>query len=148
MAFPASSIVTQRAYQTIKGAANQLRINLPAINARLSANGATYEDLRDIYNLLKNANAQFDALKTTPGLAQYAKDQEDNQALDIVAEFASMQGAIASALAWMDTNIPVNNRTLKAPADWGEGTLLDDSFTAGQTAGLRTELTAVVAEIS
>jgi hypothetical protein len=148
MTFRASSIDTANAYKIIKGTANQVRINVPPANAQMQANGATYEDLRDTYNFILNSKDQINLLKTTPGLEQYAKDQENDPTYDIVAEFNTMLTAMDSVLTWMDVNIPVANRTLKAPADWGEGTIVSDSFTPAQTVGLQTELTALEATIS
>ena len=147
MAFRATNVVPDKAYTLVRGAAVQMKLNLESMRARLSSQNADYEYLRAIYSLLKNANAQFDSLKTTPGLAQYAKDAENDQAYDVAAEFAAMQAAIASALAWMDANVPTNV-TAKAPADWGEGTIISNEFTPAQTAGLRTQLAAVEATIS
>jgi len=147
MAFRASNIVPQTAYQTVKSAAVQLKINLQGINSRLEAQSATYDFLREVYRTLERANSQFTALRGTPGLADYAKAQENDAAYDVVAEFTAMQGSITAALAWLDSNVPTNV-TAKAPASWGDGTLIATEFTPAQTSGLRGVLSAVIASIS
>lgn len=147
MAFPASSIIPLEAYRQVKGAAVQLKVNLQSSKAQLAASGAGYDFLRGIYMTLKRADNQFTALKSTPGLLQFAKDQESNQSLDIGAEFASMQGAIATAMAWMVSSVPTSV-TAKSPDQWDDSTLISNTFTPAQTGGLQTALQGVIDEIS
>lgn len=149
MAFRATNIVPQEAYQTVKRAAIQLRVNAQAHVTQLAASGADYDFLRDIYLTQKRADAQFAALKTTPGLAQYARDQEDDPAYDVAAEFNAMQAAIANVIAWMDANVPTNV-TAEPTTAWVSTTesLIATTFTPAQTAGLRTQLQGVVDSIS
>lgn len=146
MAFKASNSVPAAAYRIVKGAAAQLKVNLQAINTQLAASGADYDYLRDIYRTLARADAQFANLQTTPGLAQYAKDQENDQAYDVAAEFTAMRNTISAATAWMDTNVPTDV-TAKTPSQWGDDTLISDAFTPAQTSGLRTALSAVISAI-
>lgn len=147
MAFRATNTIPIDAYTVTKRAAVQLRINLIAFKAQLSASGATYDFLRDIYRTLERANNQFDALKTTPGLAAYAQAQESDGTYDVAGEFATMQAAIDAATGWMDSNVPTSV-TAKAPASWGDGSLIATSFTPTQTAGLQTALQGVIDTIS
>lgn len=147
MAFPASTVLPADAYSIVKRAAVQLKLLLQSRVAELSAANTDYERIQDIYLTLKGANAQFDTLKTTPGLAQYARDQEGDQNLDITAAFTAMQSAIADALAWIAANVP-SSVTVKPAAEWDGGVMISNTFTPSQTGGLRTELEAVIAEIS
>lgn len=146
MAFRASNVLPSVAYDTVRRAAVQLKMNLQTINARLSSENTSYESLQQIHTVLKRADDQFDSLKTTPGLAQYAKDIEGDQAYDVVAEFTSMQAAIVAAMAWMDGNVPTSV-TVKSPSTWDDATIITSTFTPAQTGGLRTQLSAVIAEI-
>jgi hypothetical protein len=149
MAFKASNLVPAETYRQVKGAAVQLKAICQGFNARLLANNADYQFLYDIYVTLARANSQFDALKTTPGLSTYAQSQEDDAAYDVAAEFTAMQSAINSAQNWMETNVPVKNRTVKSVNTWdsSDSILISDVFTPAQTAGLRTQLDAVIAAI-
>lgn len=148
MAFRATNIAPADGYATVKRAASQLKVNLEDYGAQTLVDGADYHRLLAIYSLMYNANAQFDTLKVIPGMADYAKEAENDPTYDVVAEFASLQTAIASALAWLDANVPLTGRTLKSMTDQIEATTpVSDTFTVGQTAGLRTEMAAVVAEI-
>jgi len=148
MAFRATSITTQRAYQQVKGAAANVRANCSAFISKLAGENTNYQTLRDVYVLLHNASAQLSSLASTPGLAEYAAAQEGDPQYDVVAEFTALQGTIAAVLAWMQSNVPTNV-TAVSPANWpsSEG-LIATTFTPAQTAGMRTQLAAVVAAIS
>lgn len=147
MTFRASNVIASVAYDLVRRAAVQLKINLQAMNTTLAASGADYDFLKDIYLTLTRANNQFNTLKSTPGLVQYAKDLEVDPAYDVAAEFTAMQGAISAAITWMDNNVPTNV-TAKPPNQWTDETLISNEFTPAQTSGLRSALAAVVAEIS
>ena len=146
MAFRASNVLSSTAYDIVRRAAVQLKINLQGINLRLSSSDADYDFLREIFRTLERANNQFNTLKTTPGLADYAKDQEVDPTYNIVAEFTSMQSTITASIDWIVANIPTNV-TAKTPDNWGDGTLISNTFTPAQTSGLRTQLSSVITEI-
>lgn len=148
MAFRATSITTQRAYQQVKGAAANVRANCSAFISKLAGENTNYQTLRDIYVLLHNASAQLSSLAATPGLAAYAAEQEADQNYDVVAEFTALQVVIGATLAWMSSNVPTSV-TAVAPASWpSASSLIATSFTPAQTAGLRTQLQSVVDSIS
>lgn len=147
MAFKASNIVPQEAYAVTKSAAVQLKLNVAAFISTLAANNASYEFLRDIYRTLARGKNQLNALASTPGLVDYAKVQEDDPAYDVVAEFSALLGAVANAMTWMETNVPLTV-TLKPLAEWTDTTVIATTFTPAQTAAFRTHLSAVVNAIS
>lgn len=147
MAFRASNVLPSDAYLKVKRAAVQLKLTLQGNKAQLAANGADYEFLQRLYLALKNANNYFSTLKTTPGLAAYAKDQESDQAYDVAAEFTAMQTSLTSAMTWMESNVPTNVTT-KPVNEWGDGVIVSNTFTPAQTAGLQTALQGVIDEIA
>jgi len=147
MSFRSSNVLPAKAYDTVRGAAVQLKLNLQGFNTRLANSGADYDFVREIYRTLGRANDQFSALKTTPGLAQYARDAEVDQTYDVAGAFTSMQAAIAAASDWIVNNVPASV-TVKPPAQWDSSTLISDTFTPAQTGGLQAKLSAVIAEIS
>ena len=149
MAFKASDELPVDALRSAKFTAVELKRQLEGFNINLAASGADYEYLRGIYRVLVRADNFFNTVKSVRGIGDYAKDAEGDANYDIAVEFTAMQAAIAKAKGWMESKIPLSNRTLIPVADWGDNnTLVSDVFTAGQTDGLRTELTAVVATIS
>lgn len=147
MAFRATNSVPQEAYRLVKGAATQLRVNCAGFISTLAASGADYQYLKGIVRTLQRADNQFNTLKTTPGLADYAAAQENDTAYDVVAEFTTMQGAITSVLSWMDANVPTSV-TVASPSAWTDNDIITTAFTPAQTAGLRTQLQGVVDAIS
>lgn len=147
MAFKASTVIPQTAYQQTKAAAMQLKFNLQAHIAQLATQNATYEFLRDIYRTLTRAHGQLTTLSTTPGLADYAVIQESDTNYDVVAEFVAMLAAIEAARQWMVANVPLAV-TVKPVADWADSDIIATTFTPAQTAGFRTVLDGVVSVIS
>jgi RecA/RadA recombinase len=102
-----------------------------------------------VFQALRQDRAALVAASSTPGLAQYAKDQKNNQTLDVVAEFNTMIAAIDQVTAWIDSNFPKDattqallERTLST-----EGPI-ERTFTSVQTAGLRTQLDSLIATIN
>ena len=85
-------------------------------------------------------------LKAVPGIVQYAKDQYADAAYDIAAEFTVMQAAVASAVNWLSANLPTDGRWLQME-EIVEGLVVQRMLTSAQTAGLRTELDALIATI-
>ena len=146
MAFRATNVIPQDAYVIVKRAAVQLRLNLTAMISRLAAQSVDYDYLSDIYMTLKRANDQFNSLKTTPGLSQFAQDQENDPAYDVAAEFTAMQSEIASCMTWIEGVAPATVN-LKPPASWDGSTLISNTVTPAQSAGLRTALQGVVDSI-
>ena len=140
MAFRASNIVPQRAYDRVKQAAVNLKGALEGANTTMAAGAVSLEYLAEVRQRLVDADTQFDSLKVTPGLAAYAQSQEDDNAYDVAAEFTAMQAAITNALAWITTNEPdtvsINNLAVTT------------TFSSGATSGFRTQLQSVIDSIA
>lgn len=147
MAFRASNVVPQRAYEQVKQAAVNLKGTLQNANSVMSSESVGYDFLYRVQQALSNANAQFNALKTAPGLSDYAQSQENDPAYDVAAEFTAMQGAIASALTWMDTNVPTSV-TVASPSGWSTPNVITNTFAPAATAGFRATLQSVIDTIS
>lgn len=84
---------------------------------------------------------------STPGIADFARDQKDNQALDVVAEFTAMVAAISGAIEWVTTNFPKDGGGFLLAQTFGATGPIDRQFTPAQTAGFRTQLDAVIGTI-
>ena len=143
MAFRASNVIPSKAYDQVRILARNVKSNCAHAITRMATSGADYTFLRDVRVFLANADAQFAELATTPGLPEYAAAQENDPAYDVAAEFTAMRGAIQAATGWMDANVPTSV-TAVAPSAWvSAGPLIATTFTAAQTAPLRTQLQAV-----
>lgn len=147
MTFPASGVLPARAFDEIRQTAVTVKQTCTNYINTASSQNVDYDFIKAILFALNRANDRFNQLRTTPGLAAYAKAQVDDPNFDIAAEFSAMQSAITGALDWAATNIPTNV-TLKPTSQWDSGSIVSGSFTPAQTAGLRSVLQSVVDTIS
>lgn len=148
MAFKATNVIPEDAYKRAKRTAANVKLHSNAAITKFAATGANFADLRDLYVFLKNADADFGSISTTPGLAAYAQAQENDAEYNVAEQFTAMRASIQSAMAWVSANAPTNVTAL-APASWtSEGTLIATTFTVLQTAGMRAQLQTVVDSIA
>lgn len=89
-------------------------------NMSASAN-ITLTDAKLFRKVIDGVIADWALYAATPGLAQYAKDQLNDPAYDIVAEYNAMRSAAVALRDWLDANIPA-----------------EPTYTPAQTAGFRT----------
>lgn len=104
---------------------------------------------RGIVIYMDNLQQQIDLLDTlsgTAGIVAYAQDQYDDVTYDVVTEFNTMKTAAEAVVAWIDTNIPKNGVWLLVE-EIVLGRLTPRMFTTTDTAGLRTELDALILTI-
>ena len=113
MTFKASSAIPSQALETAK--AEALRIKSIASSAKIKLQGgATSDEVLKLLSVFSSRKAQLQQLASTPNIAQYARDQEGDQAYDPAAEFIALINTITAVL---------DNITSTFPAD-GEGFLL------------------------
>lgn len=95
------------------------------------------------------AHERFNAIKTTPGLAAYARDQFADQGLDLAAEVSAMQSALVACVTWIQTNMPKDSASGRwiAVEELIDGKRVDRLLAPAATAGLRTVLDALIATI-
>jgi hypothetical protein len=91
----------------------------------------------------------FAVWSATPGLAQYARDQENDQAYNVVAEYTAMNNAMVSARDSLISMFPKDGngfllyQTLNA-----QGQISSRTFTSAQLASAVTLLNSVIATIA
>lgn len=101
------------------------------------------------FQSLRFDRAALASAAATPGLAQFARDQKNNQALDVVAEFNTMMAAIDNVTSWISTNFPTDPGTgALLERTWGPDQPIERTFTSAQTAGFRTQLDTLIATIA
>lgn len=129
MAFLASNPLLAEAYKNVKNTAFQVKIYCES-RSLLFANGGTESEILATVDNLNSMKAIIQNNATAPGLAEYAKIQEDDPLYDVVAEYLAMIAAIDSVLTYITNNIP-------APR----------TFTAIQLEALKSNIDAVVLAI-
>ncbi len=151
MSFPsqAGNIMLAFALHDAQTMAGSTKTLAASIKTRSSTGNITAAEIIAFHGNLKRNLDRLNEIKDIPGLPQYAKDQFDDQAFDIVVEFAAMITEIDATLEWVRANLPtsvagfVESILLETDA-----TQTDKVFTAGQTATLRTQLDLLVATIN
>ena len=102
----------------------------------------------DEFVWLRTARNKLSSAASTPGIVQYAKDQKNDQGLDVVAEFNAVIAAIDAATAWIDGNFPKDGQGYLLQNTLGVDGPLDRTFTPAATGPLQTHLTALSATIA
>lgn len=142
MAFP-TAFTVQEALGKIQATARRAKGAVQQLNNQSAAGNTPVRAYVDMINSVHTWITAWDSVSGTAGLAQYARDQYDNQGLDIVAEFTNMRAAAIGLRDWIFTNVPKDGdnipllQTLSA-----DGTLSDRTLTPAQTTGFRTEAQA------
>jgi hypothetical protein len=100
-----------------------------------------------VYALMQNLHArkqQLGTLATTPGLAQYAKDQNDDQAYNPVTEYTAVIAALDAVVANVESTLPL--ATILTGFDANKD-FTYQSFGPAATATLRGLLDTLIASI-
>ncbi len=138
-----------KAYQRAQTEA--IRVKAFATQARnaLLAGTVSANAIIQIMSNLKSTVEVWDSVSSVPGIAQYARDQEDDQTYDVVAEFTAMRAEAVASRDWIITNFPtsaggfIEKDTLEA-----DGAITVRQFTTAQTTGLQTALADLIAAIA
>ena len=147
MAFKTDGL--SKAYQ--KAQNESIRVKAFATQARnaLIAGAVSANAVIQIMTNLKSSIEVWDTVSSLSGIAQYAKDQEDDQAYNVVAEFTTMRTEAVAARDWVITNFPkstgnfIEKDTLEL-----DGAITVRQFTPAQTTGLQTALADLIAVIA
>ena len=105
MAFKASNPLLAEAYARIKGTSYQVKRYADS-RSLLFANDTSEAVILAAVDNLTSMRQTLVTNASVPGLAEYAKIQEDDQAYDITTEYVAMLAAIDSVLAYITASIP------------------------------------------
>ena len=97
-----------------------------------------------LHERLISDRAKLIAIRDLPGMGNFAKAQEDDVLYDVAAEFNAVLAAIVAVRDWMVTNIGSPNGWVTFSVT-GVAT---KTYTSAQTAGLRTQLDALITTIA
>ena len=148
MAFRATALNTSQAFDRLKTQAASTKQYLQAQRISMVAPTCDAQIPLSVIQHLGQVNALMTVWAATPGLSQYAKDQYNDPAYDVVAEFNAMKTALANAQSTLTTMFPKDGsgfvlyQTIQA-----NGSLLNRTFTAAQLAGAVAQVDAVIASI-
>lgn len=100
------------------------------------------------HQYLRAERAALVTAGATPGLAQFARDQKNNQSLDIVTEFNAVIAAIDQVTSWIDSNFPKDGSGFLLERTLGADGPLERQFSTAQLATFRTQLDSLIATIA
>lgn len=106
MAFPATQRSLALALSDARSIAVRVKDVTQTIRDIAASGPVVRERLINHMRALSQAVAQWDQIAAVPGIAQYARDQFDDQTLDIAAEFAAMRAEAVSLRDWIFANFP------------------------------------------
>lgn len=153
MAYPASTKTMQAWVAEVDEKAAFLKSAAQQQSSLSSGNSLNMDHVRRFFDVLVQMNVLFTLAAAVPGIAAYVTSQKQNAVADPVAEFQAMQAAVVGTLDWLRTNVPggdFGGTSYKLAFNFPTGNTTPSSaltFTAAQTAGYRTQLTALIATI-
>jgi hypothetical protein len=149
MAWPASQQTLDDALTQTSSTANKIKSLTQTIITDSLAGDVPRRTFVDLQRRLQAAITAWNNAAAVPGIVQYARDQYDNQTIDIAAEFIAMRSAAESLRDWIFNNIPTDPTDgavrLETISQFGVFTPI--MVTTAQSAGFRTEANAFVATI-
>ena len=86
---------------------------------------------------------------STPGLLEYARNELNDQAIDLAAEFISMRTQIVATQDWIVANFPKDTaNNLSVYSFDANKRFIDINLTAGQFAAFQTQLKLLIGTIN
>lgn len=149
MAFLASNLIPQTAYQQAKQTALNLR-TLAVEAITLTAGGSNADWLLGLLTRLLATQTALNQLAATPGIAAYAQEQEGNDQYDVASEFTAMLAALDDTADWLAAAMPKDGSgyLLLWTLDANTGNRIPRAFTGTQLASLGTKLQNIVNAVS
>jgi len=109
----------------------------------LAAGNVSANLVQSIMLRMKSAIELWDSVSGLSGMQQYARDQEDDQAYDVVAEFLVMRGAAVDVRDEVIATMPSASGFIQKDTYELDGAITVRSFTNVQTSALQTLLTTL-----
>jgi len=146
MAFRATNILPVDALRRIKLLLVDCRRESVRLSTQLAA-GTNSETILNSLVALGQIRAQLQTLATTPGLAVFARAQEDDVNYDIAAEYTGVVAAINAAGAALAAIIPKQSGYLLAYTLDSSGFQVSREFTPAECASAIPSVDALIAFI-
>lgn len=146
MAFEAGLGLNEH-YAEAKAYARQAKNTCLSYAAAFGSGGNGLQVIK-LQEALGKLYANLDAKKSIPGLAQFAKDQRNDQTYDIVAEFNAMLAAVNAVLVNIRTTLPADGNDYKLILKMVNDVPEWRTFTSGQLTTLVGLLNTAAATIN
>ena len=136
-----------KAYATAQSEAIRVKTFAGQAGTALAAGNVSANAVIQIMTNLKSSMEVWDSASGLSGMAQFARDQEDDQAYDVVAEFLIMRNAAAACADWVRDNFPEAGGFIQKDTIETDWSITVRQFTPAQTVGLQTALATLDAAI-
>lgn len=149
MAFPSgkNQLTLRQAFDVSRDKSRSIKQGAIDIRSKSLAGTLTRKEVMEFPTSLADAIDDWNTALALPGIGQYARDQIDDQTINLGAEFTAMVNTATGVRAWIITNFPNSGGFLLERSFDVNGRMVLGTLTAGQTAGLRTELDLLIAAI-
>ncbi len=136
MAWPASQQTIADAFDLSNREALRIKGRVQKIRDLSTAGPLGRQSLLDLQRALDISVSRWNQAAGVPGIQAYARDQFNDQTLNVPSEFTTMRNAATSLRDWINANFPR-----------ASGSNAVEVYTVG-TDGVRTELTFSVAQLA
>ena len=148
MAFRASNIVPAKALEEAKSVAISAK-RLAQTFSTMFQNTTNRDQVIRCWREFKIHKEGLTTLASVSGIAAYAKDQENDQTYDVVAEFTSLVATIDAVVTEIETVFPKDGSGFLAVSKFGSSVNLEmGTFPAASLSSLRTLLNTVASQVS
>lgn len=149
MAFPSSNTDDLKsAWEAVRNAAGNVKRDSTRVSTDSAAGNVPAALIVRYVEALASANDDFARYTAVPGLVAYVREQINDPAIDIVAEYQTMLAQINAVRGWIIANFPKDAGGFLLYHSFGaDGRIVQRTLTPAQTAGLRTQLAALIATI-
>ena len=125
-----------------------LKFYAQQVRAECIAGNVPSSRILDVFINLQQERTALVTAAATPGLAQFAKDQKNNQTLDVVAEFNGVIAMLDGINSWLTTNFPKDASGFLLAKSFSGNTIIDRLFAPAQTSGFQVQLANLIATIT
>ncbi len=148
MTFPASQQLLVEGLLQARSRASSIKLVVSRQRTAAQAGPLSRETLIAVMSKLTDAIDLWASVRELPGIAQYAKDQFDDPALDIAAEFTAMEAAAIDLRDWIFTDFPTASGAWLVHSYNNKGESIDLTFTVSQLAEFVIKSNTLIATIS
>lgn len=127
--------------------ASQVKRQITLLRNMANSGPVERNRLIEAMRLLNNAVTTWNAASSVPGVVAYARDQFNDQTMNVAAEFTAMVGAAEGLKSWIFTAFPTSGGAILNQSMDEDGQLTSLFFTQAQLAPFVTEADILLATI-
>jgi len=120
MTYRVTSITLADALDNVNRAVLSIKNVASAFKTRVQTGSVTYYEVDKVVSDLRANREYMELYRATSGLAQYAKDQANDQAYDIVAEYLAMRTALDDVLNTARTALNAASNLVTYNTSWNQ----------------------------